>query len=374
MRIRFNLGFALFAVASIFTAHSVFASIDLVESVPLETNLAVPGIETTQAAWIELFQGAQSTIDIEQFYISSGDSLIPVLDALKAAAARGVQVRIIVDSQFYVTYPNDVNALGQVPNIQFKTINVFAKAGGIMHAKYMVIDSQKAYVGSANFDWLALSHIHEVGAKIDDVQVGAGLESIFNMDWGMGTTQQQSLLEKLVPSFLTLYASPGNDLPGGVNQTLPALLSLIQNTKQTLNIQMYEYATSIYGSSAKFLDLDHALRAAAARGVKIQLAVDQTALKAGKKDLEALAKIANIEVRVITIPQWSGGPLQYARVAHSKYLVSDHQTLWVGSENWQGDYFNASRNVGVITNDQASLTKIGQTFTTVWNSGYTSAP
>jgi phosphatidylserine/phosphatidylglycerophosphate/cardiolipin synthase-like enzyme len=68
----------------------------------------------------------------------------------------------------------------------------------------------------------------------------------------------------------------------------------------------------------------------------------------GRRDLDALAAVANVEVRVLRIPTWSGGEIPFARVAHAKFMVVDRGTAWVGSSNWEGDYFYASRNVGAI--------------------------
>src|SRR5258708_4774011 len=83
-------------------------SVEIVESVPLETTLAVPGIRQTQEVWLEMIRAAQSRIDLEQFYVSdqAGEALAPVLDAIRQAAGRGVQVRLLVDSKFYATYPD----------------------------------------------------------------------------------------------------------------------------------------------------------------------------------------------------------------------------------------------------------------------------
>jgi phosphatidylserine/phosphatidylglycerophosphate/cardiolipin synthase-like enzyme len=373
------------------TAH---ASVDVVQSVPIETNLSLPNVQETQAAWIELINTAQSTIDLEEFYVQSGDSLVPVLTALKNAAARGVKIRMLLDAGFYHDQPQDADTfVAQTPGVQMKTID-FSRLGGIMHAKYFVVDNKKAYVGSANFDWLALSHIHEVGLKVDDAQISTGLTSIFTQDWAAGvdhpgtpatasgaktvtsavTSAISKKLDETFAPFLQIFASPSTEVPAGVNPTLPKILNMMATATTSIKIQMYEYATSLYGTSTKFKDLDNAIRAAAARGVKVQILVDKTALKAGSKDLKALNQIPNIKVSVITIPEWSGGHLDYARVAHSKYMITDDNLAWIGSENWSGGYFTSTRNVGLVTNDVDGVKKLVQIYSTVWNCGLTASP
>jgi phosphatidylserine/phosphatidylglycerophosphate/cardiolipin synthase-like enzyme len=382
-----KFGFILVSLC-LLGATSARATVDIVESVPVETTLAVPGVQDTQASWIELINASTTMIDMEEFYISLGDSLQPVLDALKAAAARGVKIRLMLDSKFYANSPVGANAFALIPNVQIKTID-FSSYGGIMHAKYFVVDNQLAYVGSANFDWLALSHIHEIGMKINDGSIAKGLEAIFNLDWpkGVAHTATKNGGHHTTPTTspttaptagatlpLQIFASPNADLPAGVSPTLDQLTKLMGAATSKIQIQVYEYDTKNRGGGAPFTTLDTAIRTAAARGVKVQLCVDQTALKAGKADLQALAHLANIEVKVVTIPQWSGGPLQYARLIHSKYMIVDGKTAWVGSENWEGSYFTGTRNVGLVTTDSTALGKLGQIYSNVWNSTYTAAP
>ena len=56
-------------------------------------------------------------------------------------------------------------------------------SGGIIHAKYMVVDGKQAFIGSQNFDWRSLEHIHETGLRISDATVVSQVQAIFNQDW-----------------------------------------------------------------------------------------------------------------------------------------------------------------------------------------------
>ncbi|MDR3606373.1 MAG: phospholipase D-like domain-containing protein [Oligoflexia bacterium] len=366
--------------------------VEVVQSVPIETNLLVPSIRTTQEVWLEMINSAQTSIDLEEFYVYSkaGEALEPVLNALTAAAGRGVQIRLIVDSQFYKTYPDEPNALAQVPNIQVKTID-FSASDGVQHSKYFVVDGNQTFLGSANFDWLALTHIHETGLHFTDPAISNELESVFNLDWGNGvaigspsSSSVNAVMSKMTDGFarlfdfesdlpgFTLYASPTNDVPGGVPNTLPALLNLIASAQSSIQVQMYQYSTEVYKSSQHWTALDDALRAAAARGVHVQLMVDHASVKSGGKDLAGLARLSNVEVRVVTIPQWSGGVIPFSRLIHSKYMIVDGDQGWVGTENWSGSYFTGCRNVGLIFSDQTTVSQLGLVFNQVWTSGYTS--
>ena len=39
--------------------------------------------------------------------------------------------------------------------------------GGVLHAKYFIVDDRDAFFGSQNFDWRALEHNYELGARWD---------------------------------------------------------------------------------------------------------------------------------------------------------------------------------------------------------------
>jgi phosphatidylserine/phosphatidylglycerophosphate/cardiolipin synthase-like enzyme len=357
--------------------------ISVVQSVPVETDLAVPGLRQTPSVWTEMIDGAKHRIDLEQFYVYSkpGTALSPVLDAIRAAAARGVKVRLLIDAGFYRNYGSDPNQLDQLPNIQVRTID-FSPVGGIQHAKYFVVDDTDSFVGSANFDWVALTHVHEVGLRIHDSIVAQNLEKIFALDWTHGkalsTTEDvksAAAAPLTVPEnspsakqHFYVVASPPKDLPDDIPTTLPALTALFSDAKKLLRVQVYEFNTKDKQNKAPWTVLSRALRKAAEGGAHVQVLVDRNALTAGESDLQALAALNNIEVRVVHIPQWSGGAIPYARLVHSKYAIDDDRLAWVGSENYSCTYFTSSRNVGIITPDPDVISSLTKIFDKLWSS------
>lgn len=366
---------------------SAGSTIEVVQSYPIETTLQVPGIAQTQSVWLDIVNSATQTLDIEQYYINNvtGDSLDPVVTAVKAAAARGVQVRFILDSAFLKSNPDEADCVSGIPNIDLRQIDF---SPGIMHAKYMVADGVNAYAGSANFDWLALTHIHEMGFHTVDPTIGATLESIFNTDWPNATeiSSSSSSLALESAGFLnfawaygvglpdvTVVASPQQANPDGVGDTLDAITALMNGAKSSLDVQVYEYSTTPFsGTGSSWTALDNVVRATAKRGVQVRLMVDATVMSsASKTELQALSKLSNIQVKAITIPEWSGGPLQYARLIHSKYFVVDGgATGWVGSENWIDSYFLNTRNVGMTVTDPGLGAQLEEVYNNVWGSAY----
>jgi len=77
-----------------------------------------------------------------------------------------------------------------------------------------------------------------------------------------------------------------------------------------------------------------------------------------------------VSVKLVTIPQWSGGFVPFARVVHAKYLVVDGARAWIGTSNWERDYFYASRNVGLVIEDTSFAGQLERFFASGWSSAY----
>lgn len=62
-----------------------------------------------------MINGAQRTLDIEQFYVSNkaGEPLEDIIPSIEQAAPRGVQVRLIADARFSKTYPETIDRLAK---------------------------------------------------------------------------------------------------------------------------------------------------------------------------------------------------------------------------------------------------------------------
>lgn len=137
----------------------------IVESVPEATIYGEPGVPRTQAVWLDMIRGARKRIDIAAFYIAEkpgGGVLGPVLDALTARAEAGVDVRILVDQTFLKDNHADVDRLRQLRGITLRVLPVNTLTGGVLHAKFMIVDNISVFLGSQNWDWRALEQIHEI--------------------------------------------------------------------------------------------------------------------------------------------------------------------------------------------------------------------
>jgi phosphatidylserine/phosphatidylglycerophosphate/cardiolipin synthase-like enzyme len=365
------------------------SNIEIVESIPAETSLDNPEIRNTREVWLEMIGRARTTLDLEQYYISDepGKQLAGVLATIDSAAGRGVRVRILVDARMYSTYPASADALAKRPNIEVRRIDFGAIAGGVQHAKYFVVDGKEVFVGSQNFDWRALEHIHELGLRIHDTQIAAAYEDIFNLDWQLAALKPEAIKTFAVPKRtyqvpIRVEAGPGESavlfptfspshlVPDSTLWDERAIVEIIDGARKSLTLQFLSYSPDDRQGS-RYAAIDDAIRRAPHRGVKVRMIVSDwqkgtTAVPA----LKDLAGTPGIEVAFTAIPEWSGGYIPFARVEHCKYIVADDTKFWLGTSNCEKNYFYRSRNLGIVCTSLNLAGALSKIFLKSWNSPY----
>jgi len=316
--------------------------IELVETPPVETTLDSE-LPDAHRVWLQMIDGATNEIELGQFYASNAPNsrLEPVVVALERALRRGVKVHFLAEHSFVATYPDTLERLSRA-GAEVRHLDL--RTGGILHAKYMIVDHREAFIGSQNFDYRALEHNLELGARVRDPATVDALASVFAYDWNYAAGKPAPYVA-VRPS--RLVASPRDRLPPGVAWDLPALVALIDGARTTIHAQLLTY-------HADFPDLEAALVRAAKRGVAVELLVaDWTKRKKTLPGLQQLARTPGFTISFVTLPAWSGGFIPFARVAHAKLLVVDGARGWLGTSNWEREYFFESRNVGVLVDDTA---------------------
>lgn len=103
------------------------------------------------------------------------------VEVLKAAAARGVDVRILVPGQSDIwltlyagrSHYADLLAAG---------VRIFERQQAVLHAKTAVVDGVWSTVGSANLDWRSFVHNFEVNVVILGPEMARQLRALFERD------------------------------------------------------------------------------------------------------------------------------------------------------------------------------------------------
>ncbi len=360
------------------------ADFEIVESIPIETILDNPEIRNTSEVWAEMIGAADETIDIEQYYISNAvdKPLEPIIKLIEQAARHGVKVRIIVDARMAKTYPETINRLAKTKNITIRQSQTFNRNDGVQHAKFFIIDGKEVFIGSQNFDWRALEHIHEIGLRICHPEYARLMTELFAMDWdyavlnkmpGRKLTEPHNFKVAIAPGDtvkFTASGSPARNLPDGMTSDEKVILELIRCAKKEINIQLLSYSP-LDKKTQYWSKLDNALREAAARGVVVNLLVSDWNISADELPyLQSLDILPNINLKISSIPEYSGGYIPFARVEHCKYMVVDESLSWLGTSNWARNYFYDSRNLGLKIENATFAKTLRNIFLKSWDSPY----
>src|SRR5207248_11169164 len=105
----------------------------------------------------------------------------PILDALLEAAGRGVTVRI----QSSQLDPRGLEgAIGGIRSaVGGDKVEVRAPRKPISHAKAMVVDGERVFLGSENVEDAPKLRRRELGIIFADPTIAARLTSVFERDW-----------------------------------------------------------------------------------------------------------------------------------------------------------------------------------------------
>jgi cardiolipin synthase len=104
-----------------------------------------------------------------------------IVDALIAAAKRGVDVRLVlpgVSDHSLIRYAGQ----GFYDQLLAGGVRIFELQIAVLHAKTAVIDGGWSTIGSANIDRRSFIHNYELNVVVIDPAFGAAMESAFNED------------------------------------------------------------------------------------------------------------------------------------------------------------------------------------------------
>lgn len=363
---------------------STEASIKLVETIPDGIDLrstALPSVE----AFTRLIDGAQHSIDISAFYMtfSAEGSLShahghAVYGALLEALARGVAVRVVVDTALgeNADVPGLVAAGATVREISYGDVVGI----GVLHTKLLLADvhgeQPRAYLGSANCDARSLQHVQELGVLIEGEELVRDLYLIFETYWTLtkGRMPTHSELKRFSsPMTLTrpgnvtvsgsktktfFSASPPSLVPAARTDDATALIHVINSAKHSLSLSVMDYSPVYRGRNTTWWGVEDAIRGAAQRGVRVRLLVGKWPVTqpSGSSPnpsvvpyLFSLNMLKNVEVHAMSLPDVTDPWEPYVRVNHAKYVVADGgQSIFVSTSNFTPSYWHESAGISLV--------------------------
>jgi len=130
------------------------------------------------ATLLSAIGSAETTVHLTNAYFAPDPQLIA---ALEAAAARGVDVKLILPSQtdswlvFHAGRRNYAQLLKA-------GVKIYERRSAILHSKTALIDGVWATIGSTNLDWRSFLHNDELNAVVLGSEFGNQVQAMFDKD------------------------------------------------------------------------------------------------------------------------------------------------------------------------------------------------
>jgi phosphatidylserine/phosphatidylglycerophosphate/cardiolipin synthase-like enzyme len=265
----------------------------------------------------DFISGARDSLDMTMYQL--GDT--KAQDALKAAAKRGVKVRVLLDSDIQGGGSPTMNKAAY-SDLSTSGVEVkWAWNGTLWHQKSMSRDGDAAAIMTCNLYAPYYPIVRDFAVFTNNRATVAGMDATFDKDW---TAPSSPPTSGVVPSGSELVWSPGAQTP---------LVDLIDSARA---------GTTIWAESEQ-LDsqpIQQALVSAAKRGVTVNFLMTYDADWAS--GLAALNS-GGVNVRVYQ----PNAPIYI----HAKVMTVNDDTAYVGSANFTTPMTDQNRNVGTITKD-----------------------
>jgi phosphatidylserine/phosphatidylglycerophosphate/cardiolipin synthase-like enzyme len=258
-------------------------------------------------------------------YLVSDDATI---DALAAAAQRGVRVRVLLEEHPYGGGGGQPETFARLAaaGIDTRWAN---PAFRFNHVKTFTIDGATAIIMNQNLTRSAFEQNRELGIVTTRPADVAAALALFETDWARGPE----------PDAGPLVVSPTN--------SRKSLLGLINGAETSLDI---------YAEVIRDPEFVAALADAAERGVIVRIVMSP----GDERQLTTLRELvaAGVGVRLVT-----------DLYIHAKLFLADNVRAFIGSQNMTATSLDQNREIGLVVDDPAGIARIGRAFDADWRLG-----
>ena len=265
---------------------------------------------------LDEIEAATTSIDLE-IYIVSDDE---ILEALEAAQARSVSVRVLLEE-----HPFGGGGGQQGIFDRLKAAGIDVRWSGpvfrFSHVKMLVIDHDLLIIMNQNLTTSSFTSNRELGVVTTTPEAVQAASAIFEADWAQDAE----------PPSGPLVVSPTN-----ARESLQTLIDGAQTS------------VDVYAEVLRDPDLLRALEAASLRGVTVRVIISPSA----SFDVErASLADAGVQVRLLR-----------SLYVHAKMILVDGQRAFVGSQNISTTSLDQNRELGIIVSDPVSLARLSRVF------------
>jgi phosphatidylserine/phosphatidylglycerophosphate/cardiolipin synthase-like enzyme len=289
-------------------------------TVPVEV-VATP--EAGEQPYLDALAQADHTIRLQVYLMGYGG----ILDTLKAKAAAGVDVKVMLDRKKLSTnqkYYDQLVAAGAQVKWSDPKFTYF-------HAKYFVVDDEVATMSTGNYSKDYSIELERNFVAIDrDPADLADLTALFDADWNNVTPAVDCT---------RMVVSPVN--------ARERILALIASAQSTLTVHSMQFADR---------DVRDAVKARVLAGVQTRVMLADPGWIDANADAAVFLKDLGVPVK--TMPH-----------LHTKAIVADGARAYVGSENLSWTSLEKNREVGVVVVEPESIAPMVATFEQDWAAG-----
>lgn len=328
----------------------------LLETAPNAVN--ADDIPDILPALTGLLESARSRVTFESYFLKKNWGEPGRL--LMEAAARQVQV-------LGVLHPNPMSDAPFLDDLRHAGADIverdLAPLGGnpnvgYLHAKFVVVDGQRGYIGSANLAAAAMRSNREMGLYFEDASIAQTLELMAALDAGR---MKSGLSTDIRPAVLLQGAADGFFVDG-IPKCEDGIAALCDLAQKEIDVMIFAFSHDF----GKYDAIARPLRAAARRGVKVRLIHDAGTVK----ELEGVwptlrdMKQWDIDVRLMDLSALDKSARgQY----HPKAMRVDDDFLMVGSNNWTDAGSNENREIALILRSQRLVDQFKHRFNEDWH-------
>jgi phosphatidylserine/phosphatidylglycerophosphate/cardiolipin synthase-like enzyme len=281
---------------------------------------------------VDAIDGAGKSVWLQIYMLTDA----AVIDALARAAARGLEVRVLLEENPYNPgNPNGGLSINKTiaANMQQRGIqvNFTSDTFAFTHAKTMLVDGATAYVLTYNLTKAATESNREFGVVCRDPSNVNELIHVFEADWAR------------VP-----YRALNPDVVVSPENARWRIFGLMESAQRELWVGV----ESLTDPEAVAL-----LKAKHRAGVDVRVLVGDV------KKMTSNMPPAR-ELMAAGVPVMS----QRRPYLHAKYAMADGATAYVGSINLSTNSLDENRELGLIVGDADTLGRLHQTFEGDWAS------
>jgi len=272
-------------------------------------------------------------------------------DALAAAVARGVDVRVIVDRADYDAKPAEQQEVAQLI-AQHVDVDLSNPVFPQSFEKELVIDQRQVLIMTMCLTPQTFEDTRDYGLIVTNPGIIGEVTSVFDTDWAFSAPPGQP-----TPPYNPTPPLHSSSLIWGPTDATAKLSQFIESAHRSINA-----TTEILNDPY----LEGQLIAAAHRGVRVRL-IAPIVPREGASNADQLAFLASqgINVRVTTEQAPPPNAMPYM---HAKTMVIDSKTAYLGSIDLDTTETSLDRELGIIFRQPVPVRQLNAQFQADWNS------